>query len=203
MSIDKNSDRLINKKEFSTALGMMPNDTYLSNAIFDAIDANKNGEISFEEYMDTMAVLLHGTPDERLVSMHFLNSFLSTVAFTFFDVEKDFQVTHQEVEKMLLGVFKILSGLNIPSFEENDAIQYAAELFELLDVHKVGVIKFEDFKEVMPKISNKIIGLGRLKSNKVPQNLSSPGDTVLWGSKSWNTAFEMMIVFVHFLTNRE
>jgi Ca2+-binding EF-hand superfamily protein len=68
MSIDKNSDRLINKKEFSTALGMMPNDTYLSNAIFEAIDTNKNGEISFEEYMDTMAVLLHGTPDERLVS---------------------------------------------------------------------------------------------------------------------------------------
>jgi hypothetical protein len=120
------------------------------------------------------------------------------VAFTFFDVENDFQVTHQEVEKMLIGVFKILSGLNIPSFEENDAIQYAAELFELLDVHKVGVIKFEEFKEIMPKISNKIIGLGRLQSNTAQNNLISPGDTVLWGSKSWNTAFEMMIVLFIF-----
>jgi hypothetical protein len=99
---------------------------------------------------------------------------------------------------MLIGVFKILSGLNIPSFEENDAILYAAELFELLDVHKVGVIKFEEFKDIMPKISNKIIGLGRLQSNTAQTNLISPGDTVLWGSKSWNTAFEMMIVFFIF-----
>ena len=65
-SIDTNSDKVLSKKEFSQALGMMPNDTYVSYRLFEAIDVDKDDHITFNEFMKTMAILLHGTIEERL-----------------------------------------------------------------------------------------------------------------------------------------
>ena len=111
-----------------------------------------------------------------------------------FDVSQDQNISLPEVQKMMIGVYKVLSDLNLQSFEKEDAKKYGEELFELLDENKTGSVNFEQFKKIIPTITHKVKGLGRLEgASKTLKNVA-PGDTVLWGSKSWTTAFEMMIV---------
>uniref|UniRef100_A0A6B2LNU5 EF-hand domain-containing protein n=1 Tax=Arcella intermedia TaxID=1963864 RepID=A0A6B2LNU5_9EUKA len=60
-------DPIISKKDFTEMMKTMSiHDPLLQDIIFNAFDTNRDGLLSFQEFVLGLSVLNHGTPDEKL-----------------------------------------------------------------------------------------------------------------------------------------
>lgn len=55
----------LSKKEFAGALGMKPDDMFVRR-MFNIVDKDSDGRISFQEFLDTVVLFSKGTTDDKL-----------------------------------------------------------------------------------------------------------------------------------------
>lgn len=101
----------------------------LANTIFDAYDIEKNGVISFKEFMTTMSVSAKGTVDEKI-----------EWAFGMYDKNGDGILSRQEVTDIIWSINK-MRGIGDRQLAEDSALQ----LFISLDKDKTDKINKEEF----------------------------------------------------------
>ena len=128
--LDIDKDGQLTKTEICQALNkVLPNESIdekkLSN-IIDGMDDNKDGSISFEEF-------LRVTIGQKLI---FEKKNLK-IAFDAFDINKDGKLSKEE----------LIHVLNTPTSE------YVDTLISLIDNNQDGYISFEEFCELMKKIN--------------------------------------------------
>ncbi len=56
----------IKHKEFRSGLGIIMHDDVLADALFNAMDDEKDGKIDFREYVNGLAVLMKGSLQEQI-----------------------------------------------------------------------------------------------------------------------------------------
>ena len=93
--------------------------------IFEKMDENKNGVISYEEF-------LRVTLDEKVI----LEKNNLKLAFDKFDLNKDGKLSKEELLKIL----------------DNGASDYVDDLLNLIDKNKDGFISFDEFCHLMNKV---------------------------------------------------
>ena len=129
--LDLNKDGQLTKVEICQALKkVLPTENIdeekVSN-IIDDMDGNKDGVISFEEF-------LRVTIGQKLI---FDKNYLK-MAFDAFDINKDGKLSKEELKNVL----------NTPTSE------YVDTLIALIDNNKDGYISFDEFCELMGKVNN-------------------------------------------------
>lgn len=147
---DKNNDRLITKEEFKTNVRQLKSgmDNDEIDLIFDFMDGDKNGVISFDEFCllneerfkhNQPAVGLGDKKQRIKVNMGYIaNQLLKEFpnlkkAFEYIDMDDDKNITKTE---MLQAITKL--GIRISSSEIN-------EVFEMLDSNNDGTISLQEF----------------------------------------------------------
>ena len=55
----------LSRTEFAEALSLKPNSLFVEQ-MFDLVDKDRNGYLSFREFLDVIVIFAKGTPDEKL-----------------------------------------------------------------------------------------------------------------------------------------
>eukprot|EP00359_Climacostomum_virens_P004817 CAMPEP_0204908598 /NCGR_PEP_ID=MMETSP1397-20131031/7518_1 /ASSEMBLY_ACC=CAM_ASM_000891 /TAXON_ID=49980 /ORGANISM="Climacostomum Climacostomum virens, Strain Stock W-24" /LENGTH=698 /DNA_ID=CAMNT_0052078177 /DNA_START=144 /DNA_END=2240 /DNA_ORIENTATION=+ len=107
----------------------------IADRIFALMDKTNKGNVTFEEYLDYMDILMHGTAEERGEQSFNLITKGETV------------ITLNSFSEWLLSVWKmynVLTGSRISASEDN-----IKQHFDLLDINKDGVVDLDEYQESM------------------------------------------------------
>jgi len=129
---------IITKKDFSQAMkAMMVPEGLLHDMLFGAFDADKDGALSFSDFVHGMSVLQKGTPDEKL-----------EFAFRLYDVDGDGLLSHDDVLVVVSALFDLLGPLTTFSGKKYDVpSQMVDDMFEEMDAEGSGKISVESYKD--------------------------------------------------------
>ena len=128
----------VSMEAFMNHMGMLglSSNKFISNRIFKSMNTSGTGLATFEEYLEYMDILIHGTEDQKAKQSYNLIKKKNTEV-----ISKD------DFKFWLIGVLKLyssLTGLEVNS--SNDALE---QYFEMIDRKKDGVIDFDEYKTTM------------------------------------------------------
>ncbi|CAG9322188.1 unnamed protein product [Blepharisma stoltei] len=105
----------------------------IADRIFKVMDKKNTGRVTFEEFLDYMDVLMHGTPDEKAYQ-----------SFKLVKKRDRDEITYDDFASWLISVWKMYNALT--GSEVNASEDGIRKYFDLLDFKKDGVIDFEEYK---------------------------------------------------------
>eukprot|EP00937_MAST-01D_sp_MAST-1D-sp2_P006173 g6173.t1 len=130
------ADGQLDRKEFNAALGVMgAGDGKLADFMFDAIDTDRSGKVSFFEFLQWMLTMLHGSAEEKL-----------RFGFNMIDLDKNGSVSREEVLQLLQSMMRVLSGLQLHGNTESELRAFVESLFAALDINGDGHITWEEYR---------------------------------------------------------
>ncbi|XP_053693208.1 Kv channel-interacting protein 4-like [Sabethes cyaneus] len=104
--------------------------------VFNSIDLDRNGSLSFEEFVANLSILLRGTVDEKL-----------QWTFSLYDINGDGCITKEEMKEIVTAIYELM-GKVPEGCEEEQAIKDKVErLFEKMDRNCDGKITLDEFIE--------------------------------------------------------
>lgn len=122
-------------KKFRKSMGLLgfKSTSVLADRIFKCMDKNNNNKVNFEEFLEYMDVVMHGTKEEKCLQSYKLIA-----------SHQDF-ITYQEFSswlKSLWKMFNTLTGTDIKSTDETIRSHFIA-----IDYKKDGVIDYEEYSK--------------------------------------------------------
>lgn len=130
---------VLQKEEFQTIYKQFfPNGdpSKFANFVFNVFDANKDGYISFREFIRALSITSRGSLDEKL-----------DWAFSLYDLDNDGYITKEEMVNIVDAIYSMVGNLiDLP--EEEDTPQKRVEkIFAQMDVNKDGRLTKDEFRE--------------------------------------------------------
>lgn len=138
------------------------NASLYAHFVFKTFQLNRNGQISFHEFLNWLSSLSRGTLHDKL-----------RWAFTLYDINGDGHITRQEMLHIVSSIYDMMGNCTSPAIDEMAVRNHVDRIFQKLDVNKDGVVTIDEFMDTCTKDSN---------ISKSMQLL----DTVLWCSTSNN-----------------
>ncbi|CAF0769605.1 unnamed protein product [Rotaria sordida] len=110
---------------------------YYTTYLFRVLDRRKRMYFTFEDYIQTLSILVRGSIKEKLQWI-----------FRFYDISDAGKLTKQTIETILHSIYNLLGPNNCLHQPLTDATieKHSALIFEKLDFHHVGSINFDDFE---------------------------------------------------------
>ncbi|KAE9549670.1 hypothetical protein FO519_007112 [Halicephalobus sp. NKZ332] len=103
--------------------------------VFGVFDYNKDGHISFKEFIMALSITSRGTIDEKL-----------DWAFSLYDVDKDGYITKQEMENIVDAIYCMIGNmLELPT-DEDTPQKRVEKIFSNMDLNLDGKLTREEFK---------------------------------------------------------
>ena len=134
--LETDGDAHLDRSEFSGALGVMGiGSSPLANFMFDAIDTDKSGQISFLEFVTWMLTMMHGEPEDKL-----------RFGFAIMDIDNDGEVSRAEVTTLLQSMTCVLTGLRVTSSTSSEVEAFVSSFFDRYDINGDGSISWEEYK---------------------------------------------------------
>jgi len=91
-------------------------------------------EINFEQFLQTLSILMRGTPEEKIRWM-----------FYFYDLNRDGMVCREEVSSMIMGIYNLM-GLSVnPPIDEDIKRQHLEAVIEKLELEPGESLSYERF----------------------------------------------------------
>lgn len=135
----------LSKNEFADALGMKPDSLFVKQ-MFNCVDKDKDGQISFQEFLDTVDLFSRGKTDAKL-----------RIIFDMCDDDGNGVIDKQELTKMLRSLVDIAKTNSLGEDQVTEIIQ---GMFETAGLQSKEQLSFEDFKTVMKDYKGDFIAIG-------------------------------------------
>ena len=116
-------------------LGLNAN-KFISSRIFKTMNTSGTGEVSLEEYLEYMDILIHGTEDQK-----------ARQSFNLIKKQGMDVISKDDFNFWLVGVLKLYSSLT--GQEVNSSSKALDQYFDMIDIKKDGVIDFNEYKITM------------------------------------------------------
>lgn len=145
----------LSRQEFAEALGMK-SDSLFVKQMFNCVDKDGNGRISFQEFLDTVVMFSRGKPDDKL-----------RIIFDMCDYSGKGVIEKQELVRMLRSLVDIAKT---KSLTENGVMEMIHEMFKAVGLENKPMLTYDDFKLI---ISNHNQG-SAASSFKSTLNLNQP-----------------------------
>lgn len=101
----------LSKKEFAGALGMKPDDIFVRR-MFNIVDKDGDGRISFQEFLDTVVLFSKGTTDDKL-----------RIIFDMCDNDRNGVIDKTELSEMLKSLVEIAKTNTVSNEEVSETIR--------------------------------------------------------------------------------
>ncbi|CAD6227223.1 GSCOCT00006031001.3-RA-CDS [Cotesia congregata] len=125
--------------EFAEALSMRPDSEFVKK-IFNLVDMDKNGFISFREFIDMLVLFLKGTAEEKLKLM-----------FDMYDINRTGQLKREDFANMLRSFMETVNA-DI-SNDELESIVHS--MMDQAQIANKETIDLEDFKNILGEFNDK------------------------------------------------
>ncbi|XP_067143803.1 dual oxidase-like isoform X2 [Centruroides vittatus] len=135
----------LSKREFAEALGMR-HDSLFVRRMFNCVDKNKDGRISFREFLDTVASFSRGKTEDKL-----------RIIFDMCDNDGVGVVGRDELSKMLRSLVDMAKTSSLTERPVTDAIDCVFAAAGLRDKEELS---YEDFSNIMKEHTAHLVDIG-------------------------------------------
>ncbi|XP_016355773.1 Kv channel-interacting protein 2 [Sinocyclocheilus anshuiensis] len=111
--------------------------------LFEAFDTNRNGCLSFKEFVAGLSLILRGSIYDRL-----------NWVFNFYDLDKDGFITREEMMKIMKSIYDLMGKYVYPSMHDDTPREHVEKFFQKMDRNLDGGITIEEFMESCQKDAN-------------------------------------------------
>ncbi|XP_077439072.1 A-type potassium channel modulatory protein KCNIP2-like isoform X4 [Vanacampus margaritifer] len=111
--------------------------------LFEAFDSDKNGSVSFEDFVFGLSIILRGTINDRL-----------NWAFNLYDLNKDGCITKDEMLDIMKSIYDMMGKYTYPTMQDDAPREHVENFFQKMDRNKDGVVTIEEFIESCKKDEN-------------------------------------------------
>ena len=120
----------LTKAEFADAMSLKPDSVFVDQ-MFELIDKDKNGFVSFREFLDMFVIFAKGSPDDKIELM-----------FHMYDIDKSGMLDKVEFKKMLKAMMEMVNT----SVNPDQVDQLINSMFASAGFHNKVELTLDDFK---------------------------------------------------------
>uniref|UniRef100_A0A3Q3BQ02 Potassium voltage-gated channel interacting protein 2 n=1 Tax=Kryptolebias marmoratus TaxID=37003 RepID=A0A3Q3BQ02_KRYMA len=113
--------------------------------LFEAFDTNKNGSVSFEDFVFGLSIILRGTVNDRL-----------NWAFNLYDLNKDGCITKEEMLDIMKSIYDMMGKYTYPTMQDDAPRDHVENFFQKMDQNKDGVVTIDEFIDSCKKVRENI-----------------------------------------------
>ena len=130
-----NPDGQLRKERFQEMFSQLYESERLADHIFNKLDLNQDGHVSFQELMLNLSITMKGSNNERLEWV-----------FDVYDLDGNGEITLTEMKHILMFIRDNSNATEIPEDAFNAQIE---DIFNTVDTDSNGVLSLEEFIEGM------------------------------------------------------
>ncbi|XP_035519560.1 Kv channel-interacting protein 2-like isoform X1 [Morone saxatilis] len=137
---------VVNEENFKTIYSQFfpqGDSSMYAHFLFEAFDTNKNGSVSFEDFVFGLSIILRGTINDRL-----------NWAFNLYDLNKDGCITKEEMLDIMKSIYDMMGKYTYPTMQDDAPREHVESFFQKMDRNKDGVVTVEEFIESCKKDEN-------------------------------------------------
>jgi dual oxidase len=123
----------LTREEFADAMSMKKDSVFVDQ-MFELIDTDGNGFVSFREFLDMIVIFSKGSPDEKLRLM-----------FNMYDVDRSGSLEKSEFKAMLKGMMELVNA----SVSPDQMDQLIESMFAAAGFQNKTTLEFADFEVLM------------------------------------------------------
>ncbi|KAF8795319.1 Kv channel-interacting protein 1 like protein [Argiope bruennichi] len=112
------------------------NATLYASYVFRSFDESRSGSLTFQEFVQSLSLLCHGTLHDKL-----------EWTFCLYDLNDDGRITRKALKSVIQAVYNLVGKKPYTAAEEEAFLNHVDRIFKKMDVDKDGVISKEDFME--------------------------------------------------------
>ncbi|KAK3096115.1 hypothetical protein FSP39_023390 [Pinctada imbricata] len=116
--------------------------------VFNTFDHDRNGSISFEEFVMGLSILSRGSLQERL-----------QWTFSLYDINGDGFITKDEMLDIVTAIYEMMGRFSEPIIDDTTAQEHVNTVFKKMDANNDGVITYDEFMETCRRDENIIMGM--------------------------------------------
>ncbi|XP_022919778.1 A-type potassium channel modulatory protein KCNIP1 isoform X1 [Onthophagus taurus] len=116
------------------------NTSQYAHYVFNTLDQDHSGLISFEDFVQNLSVLSRGSLDEKL-----------RWTFNLYDINGDGYITREEMTDIVSAVYDLMGKLAEPCIDDDTVKEKVERIFQKMDKNQDGVVSFEEFLDCCQK----------------------------------------------------
>ncbi|XP_046835214.1 dual oxidase isoform X1 [Vespa crabro] len=177
----------LSKSEFASALGMRPDAVFVKK-MFNIVDKDGDGRISFQEFLDTVLLFSRGKTEDKL-----------RIIFDMCDKDSNGVIDKEELSEMLRSLVEIA---RTTSLSDDHVTELIDGMFQDAGLERKNYLTYNDFKLMMKEYKGDFVAIGldckgakqnfldmstnvaRMTSFQIDQ--LPPEDSKNWARKQWD-----------------
>ncbi|CAG9766905.1 unnamed protein product [Ceutorhynchus assimilis] len=104
--------------------------------VFNTLDQDHSGLISFEDFVQNLSILSRGSLEEKL-----------RWAFSLYDINGDGYITREEMTDIVSSVYDLMGKLAEPCIDDDTVKEKVDRIFQKMDKNQDGVVTLDEFLE--------------------------------------------------------
>ncbi|XP_034933810.1 Kv channel-interacting protein 1-like [Chelonus insularis] len=127
------------------------NTSQYAHYVFNTLDQDHSGLLSFEDFVTGLSILSRGSMDEKL-----------RWTFSLYDINGDGCITRDEMTDIVTAVYELMGKFSDPNMDPEGVREKVDRMFQKMDGNKDGVVTLSEFLEACrsdPDISTSMAAL--------------------------------------------
>ncbi|KAF9804633.1 hypothetical protein SFRURICE_014541 [Spodoptera frugiperda] len=110
------------------------NTAQYAHFVFNTLDQDRSGLLSFEEFVTGLSILSRGTLEEKL-----------RWTFSLYDINGDGCITKDEMTEIVTAIYDLMGKIVEPMLEDDVIREKVERLFQKMDLNRDGVLTLDEF----------------------------------------------------------
>ncbi|XP_049872808.1 Kv channel-interacting protein 4 isoform X1 [Pectinophora gossypiella] len=122
--------------------------------VFNTLDQDRSGLLSFEEFVMGLSILSRGTMEEKL-----------RWTFSLYDINGDGCITKEEMTEIVSAIYDLMGKIVDPNADDDIVQEKVERLFQKMDLNRDGVLTLDEFLDCCLRDEEIIRSMGVFDSN--------------------------------------
>ncbi|XP_046978155.1 Kv channel-interacting protein 4-like [Vanessa cardui] len=130
------------------------NTAQYAHYVFNTLDQDRSGLLSFEEFVTGLSILSRGTLEEKL-----------RWTFSLYDINGDGYITKEEMTEIVNAIYDLMGKIVEPMIDDEVVREKVERLFQKMDLNRDGVLTMDEFLDCCLRDEDITRSMGVFDSN--------------------------------------